>query len=500
MGVAVPSIIIYGIAGGFIAVIFILLFIALVIVTLVCRSTIHRITKPLTRFAESADQIAQGNLTAELPRIKSKDELMLLHESFSTMQTSLVKQMEEAKAANEEKGRIQGELSTARNIQMSMLPKKYPAFPERDDIDVYGLLTPAKEVGGDLYDFFIRDEKLFFCIGDVSGKGVPASLVMTVTRTLFRTVSVHESQPDHILGAINRAMSHDNESEMFVTLFIGVLDLPTGRLRYSNAGHNAPIIIGSDDASVLPCKPNIPIGIEKNWKFVPQETVILPATTIFIYTDGLTEAENSRHEQFQDGRVMDAARQCPHQPKHFIERMSEAVGRFVDGAEQSDDMTMVAIQYSHEQDKDITLHRSLTLPNDIEEVPRLAAFVDEVCEVVGFDMSTTMSINLALEEAVVNVMDYAYPAGTKGDVLVEAKANASRLKFVISDWGAPFDPTAKSEVDTTLSAEERPIGGLGIHLVRQIMDSINYERICGMNILTLRKKLTVDKSQFTTDN
>ena len=135
------------------------------------------------------------------------------------------------------------------------------------------------------------------------------------------------------------------------------------------------------------------------------------------------------------------------------------------------------------------LQRSITLPNDIEEVPQLAAFVDEVCETVGFDMSTTMSLNLALEEAVVNVMSYAYPAGTTGNVNIEAIANDKRLKFIISDWGTAFDPTAEKEVDTTLSAEDRPIGGLGIHLVRHIMDSINYERIDGMNVLTLRKKL-----------
>jgi len=137
----------------------------------------------------------------------------------------------------------------------------------------------------------------------------------------------------------------------------------------------------------------------------------------------------------------------------------------------------------------VRLQRSIVLSNDVDDVPHLAAFVDEVCEAVGFDMSTTMSINLALEEAVVNVMNYAYPQGTKGDVNVEAEANDKRLKFVITDSGTPFDPTAKAEVDTTLSAEERPIGGLGIHLVRQIMDSINYERIDGKNILTLRKKL-----------
>jgi sigma-B regulation protein RsbU (phosphoserine phosphatase) len=412
-----------------------------------------------------------------------------LRDSFETMQLSLVKQIEETKAVNEEKGRMEGELHIARNIQMSMLPKTFPPYPDRDDIDIYGQLMPAKEVGGDLFDFFIRDEKLFFCIGDVSGKGVPASLLMAVTRSLFRTVSSHEAMPSRIMTAINESISEDNESNMFVTLFIGVLDLPTGRLRYTNAGHDEPILIGDIGIGHLPCNPNIPVGIDSEWKFTTQEDIINSQTTIFLYTDGLTEAENLRHEQFQEERVLDTCCECERKPDKFIEHMTKVVHDFVGNAEQSDDQTMLAIQYSKEQDDNTRLDRSLKLTNDLDEVHQLAAFVDEVCETIGLDMSLTMSLNLAIEEAVVNVIDYAYPAGTKGDILIEARANEQYLKIVINDWGTPFDPTAKGDVDTTLSAEERPIGGLGIHLVRQIMDSINYERTDGKNVLTLRKKI-----------
>ena len=182
------------------------------------------------------------------------------------------------------------------------------------------------------------------------------------------------------------------------------------------------------------------------------------------------------------------------QPKALVEGMGDDVHAFVGGAEQSDDLTMMAIVYTKEHL--ITRYQNgITLSNDIEEVPQLAAFVDEVCEAVGFDMSTTMSINLAIEEAVVNVMNYAYPPNVKGEVIVLAESNDTRVKFLIIDSGKPFDPTAKGEVDTTLSAEERQIGGLGIHLVRQMMDSINYERVDGQNVLTLRKKLTSASGQ-----
>ena len=474
--------------GSIIGIFGILMLIGLIIVAVICRSAIRRVTMPITQFADSADEIASGNLSVQLPTIKTKDEMLRLHNSFATMQKSLIQQIEETRSANEEKGRIESELNIARDIQMSMLPKTFPPFPDRNDIEIYGKQKPAKEVGGDLYDFYIRDEKLFFCIGDVSGKGVPASLVMAVTRTLFRTISFKEALPERIMFGINNAMAGNNESNMFVTLFLGVLDLPTGRLRYSNAGHNAPMLIGQT-IGLLPCAANVPLGVQTDWKFSQQETTIDLNTCIFLYTDGLTEAENAANEQFMEERMIEVAKGMSHEPQQMIEQMFNAVHQFVGNAEQSDDLTMLAIQYTKPLEKDMKLQRSITLPNDIEKVPVLAEFVDEVCEIVGFDMSTTMGINLALEEAVVNVMSYAYQPGTMGNVNIEAMANETRLKFIISDWGTPFDPTAEKEVDTTLSAEERPIGGLGIHLVRQIMDSINYERIDGMNVLTLRKKL-----------
>ena len=488
MGIIVPDKDIYSIINILIKVLMAIMLFGLLVVGLVCRSAIHRLTKPITRFANSAEEIAKGNFKAELPVIKSKDELLQLHNSFATMQQSLVNQIEQTRIVNEEKGRIDKELQIANNIQMSMIPKVFPPFPERTDIDVYARLTPAKEVGGDIYDFYIRDEKLFFCIGDVSGKGVPAALVMAVTHTLFRTLSAHEALPNRILSSINNSLTEGNDSSMFVTLFIGVLDLPTGRLRYSNAGHDTPLIISDNEVHMLPCDPNVPIAVMENWKFTAQETTIDLYSTIFLYTDGLTEAEDIHQNQFQESRIVAEARKASKQPQELIEQMTLSVHQFVGEAEQNDDQTMLAIQYKREK-KNAKFHKSITLPNNIEEIPQLNVFIDEVCEAAGLDMSDTMSINLALEEAVVNVMDYAYPANTIGEVTIEAEADDERMKFVITDHGIPFDPTAKAEVDTTLSLEERPTGGLGIHLVRQIMDSINYERENDKNVLTLRKKL-----------
>ena len=374
---------------------------------------------------------------------------------------------------------------------MGMLPEKFPTREDRDDVQLYASLTPAKEVGGDLFDFYFRDEKLFFCIGDVSGKGVPASLFMAVTRSTFRTVSAHESMPDRIVTIMNKTIADMNKNHMFVTLFVGVLDLPTGRLHYCNAGHDAPLLVGIG-VGELPCDPNIPVGFMPTWKYSLQEAQIFTGTTIFLFTDGLTEAMNADYAQFQMERVNDVASRAlakqEQEPRQLISQMTEAVHQFVGDAEQSDDLTMMAIQYIKQQ-IDVKMKKSLVLPCNLQEVPQLNAFVEEICQSVGFDELTTMGIKVAVEEAVVNVMKYTYPPGQHGDVTIEAASNDVRLKFTIIDSGQPFDPTVQGEVDTTLSAKERKIGGLGIHIIRQNMDSINYERIDNLNVLTLRKKI-----------
>ena len=237
---------------------------------------------------------------------------------------------------------------------MGMLPTNFPTYPDRDDVQIFASLVPAKEVGGDLFDFYFRDEKLYFCIGDVSGKGVPASLFMAVTRSIFRTVSAHETMPDCIVTAMNKTIAEMNKRYMFVTLFVGVLDLHTGHLHYCNAGHDAPLLVGQG-ISELPCDSNIPVGFRPQWQYTLQEAQIFPGTTIFLFTDGLTEAMNAVKEQFQMARVNDVAVQAlahgEQQPRQLIALMTDAVSQFVGDAEQSDDLTMMAIQYLRSQEE-----------------------------------------------------------------------------------------------------------------------------------------------------
>lgn len=325
--------------------ILILLLILLLTIGIVLKTIIHSQLFPLKTLAHSASEVAKGDFNAELPTINTQDEIRELRDSFENMQISLTQYIEQLQKTTASKAMIEGELHIASDIQMSMLPKVFSPFPDYEGINIYGQLKPAKAVGGDLFDFYFRDNRLFFCIGDVSGKGIPAALVMAVTQAQFRTISSHEPNPHMIIRQINDAMAEGNDSNMFVTLFVGVLDLDTGHLTYCNAGHNAPLLIGERGIGLLPCDANLPVGVMSGWEFTLQETEIDNQTVIFLYTDGLTEAEDINHQQFQEERVHEVARTSNREPRQLIEIMTHAVHNFVGEAEQSDDLTMLAIKY-----------------------------------------------------------------------------------------------------------------------------------------------------------
>ncbi|MCR5049657.1 MAG: SpoIIE family protein phosphatase [Paludibacteraceae bacterium] len=382
----------------------------------------------------------------------------------------------------EKNQRMESELQIANTIQNAMLPKVFPPFTDRLDLNVCGMVNPAKEVGGDLYDFYVRHDKLFFCVGDVSGKGVPASLVMAMTRSLFRNITAHDEQPAIIMRKMNRALADQNAQNMFLTLFLGVLDCQTGQLDFCNAGHNAPVQLTS--CGLLPVVANLPLGIDPDFEFQAQSTQIAYNEVLFLYTDGLTEAENDRHEQYGEERMLQMlGGMADNTPRYIIRKMQEDVEAFVDGAQQSDDLTMLAIRYQMP---------AIVMRNDIQQIPTLAEWV----EGLGIPAELNMPVNLALEEIVSNVMLYAYPKERNGQVFVEfsrfeskGQSGPSRLIFVVSDSGIAFDPTQREEVDISLAAEDRDIGGLGIHMVRKLMDEIRYERADNKNILTLVKEL-----------
>ena len=244
-----------------------------------------------------------------------------------------------------QKERIESELRIAHDIQMKMVPN---VFPTRPDIDIYASMIPAKEMCGDLYDFFVRNDQLYFCIGDVTGKGVPAALFMTVTKNLFRAYASNESTPDYIVSQMNHNLTEDNKSHMFVTLFVGILDLTSGLLRYCNAGHEDPIIVNRE-TRLLPINRIFPVGAVAGTPYQTQAIVMEPQTTIFLYTDGVTEAMTADKKMFGREQILDEINRTIQTgqvaPKALIERMTAAVQAFVGDTEQSDDLTMLAINY-----------------------------------------------------------------------------------------------------------------------------------------------------------
>ena len=487
--IVVPEAIIYQQGNKLATLILMVFFAGLLIIYFLCRHFIRKSIKPLTRFVKAVDQVAQGHFNVELPEEKGL-EVEALHSAFKGMQQSLASYMEELQKTTSSKTAMEQELKIASDIQQRMLPKAYPPFPERKDIDIFGEVVTAKEVGGDLFDFFIRDNKLFFSIGDVAGKGVPAALVMAVTRSMFRSASMTHTSPKLIVESINRSVCQSNDSFMFVTLFMGVFDLATGRLFYTNAGHEPPLLVGTF-ARFLPVDNNIPLGLRPDWEYNEQEALIDRNSMLFLYTDGYTEAETVDHEQFGRDRMCEEANKLIVEhpdARTFVKKIRQTERTFVNYIPQWDDISLLAIKYMARQTSR-SYRRGITLANDVKEVHALSVFVGSICEDMRFDDLTATGVNLAVEEAVVNVMNYAYSDGTQGHILLEAMADEQELTFVLRDNGIPFDPTQSPEVDVTLPAPQRRIGGLGIHLIRHYMDEVRYERRDGQNILTMKKKL-----------
>ena len=300
---------------------------------------------PLRDLAKQARIIAGGHFDQKLPDIHRADEIGVLNQAFGEMQGSLVNYIDELTESTAKRERLEGELYIARSIQLGMVPNVFPPFPDRKDIDLYAFMQPAKEVGGDLYDYFIQDGKLYFCIGDVSGKGVPASLFMAVVISQFRLLSKQGLPPAEVARQINDSISEHNELLMFVTLFIGQLDLQTGLLAFCNCGHNPPVLL-SPVPHFMDCLPNTPIGVCSGWDYVGQQVENFHKLPILLYTDGLNEAENKEHEEFGNERLLAVLATHPFtgaQP--LVEMLQEAVSTHVEQAEASDDLTLLCLNF-----------------------------------------------------------------------------------------------------------------------------------------------------------
>ena len=305
------------------------------------------ITGPLRSLAAITGVIASGNFDVELPSTRSSDEVGVLTNSFRLMITSLKEYIMNLTETTAAKERIQSELKVATDIQASLLPRLFPAFPLRPEFDIYASMDPAKEVGGDFYDFFFIDKhNLCFLIADVADKGVPAALYMMVAKTLLKSEGQRLGEPELILSYVNNILAEDNDSCMFATVFCGILDTRNGEVRFANAGHNPPLIIASNKINYLALKPGFVLGPIPDSVYTAEKLVLMPGDTLFLYTDGVTEAKNPEEQLYGEDRLLRALQDAPKSDlADLIHAIRSEVSRHANGAPQSDDITMLSITY-----------------------------------------------------------------------------------------------------------------------------------------------------------
>lgn len=399
----------------------------------------------------------------------------------------LVLQQEQITLKN---ARIESELTLANNIQAHMLPTIFPPFPDQNEIDLYATMHPAKEVGGDFYDFFMIDEKnVAVVIADVSGKGVPAALVMVITKTLIKNEVSTGLSPAEAFTKVNHMLCEGNDSNMFVTAWLGILNTETGLLTYVNAGHNPPLVRLADGGfTFLKTRPGLVLAGMDGIRYRQNELQMHPGDRLFLYTDGITEATDPAKELYGSERLKTYLNaHTDASLKDVLSGLTADINAFANTEEQADDMTMLMLDYLAARPGEPLPGKSF--PAQVSSLPAVTDFVEQELEKAGCPPKLRMQISLCVEELFTNIASYAYPDGS-GDVTFSMTCRGSEMTLCITDSGLPFDPLGQSDPDVTLSAEERQIGGLGIFIVKKTMDEVSYERRGAQNVLTLKKKLS----------
>ena len=386
---------------------------------------------------------------------------------------------------------MEDELNVAKEIQMSMLPLTFPAFPNRDEIDIYAKLIPAREVGGDFYDFYFLDENhLCFVMGDVSGKGVPAALMMAVTKTLLKSRAGNDKSTASILTHVNNEIAKDNDAYMFITVFMAILNTNTGELVYSNAGHNPSYVISKETKEItkLGDLHGPVVGAMEDMTYKETQLFLKTNDIVLAYTDGVTESQNINEELFSDARFEELLKTGEYvSSKTLTNLIIESVKEFEGDADQFDDITVMAIEYCQNPKKVSSINSSIKIKNDLKEI----AIAIEWFEAFGLENKMAFVIiqkfNIAFDELLNNIISYSYNDEDEHFIDIDIELKDERLIITISDDGIPFNPFIIGPPDTTLSVEERYIGGLGIHIVKNLMDEYEYKRHVNNNIITLIK-------------
>ena len=396
--------------------------------------------------------------------------------------------------------RIDEELEVAKAIQNSVLPNTFPAFPDRDEFELYASMHAAKEVGGDFYDYYmIDDHTLGFLIADVSGKSIPGAMFMMTSKAVIKNLVESGLPVEEVFTQANKRLCEGNDAEMFLTAWLGFLDLETGLVRVANAGHNPPILIRDGKAEYLVLKPGLMLAGMEGMEYKEQTLQLQKGDILYLYTDGVTEAMDKEENLYGEERLKKAlsfGEDYPEPssdcglPRSICELVTGDLVEFVQGAEQSDDITMLCIRYlgSHS----LTDHhlKEITLEAIPDNVDRAVDFVDEILDEYGCGVKEKSAIDVAVDELFGNIANYAYGSGTGyATVMVNVVKEPLTMEITFIDSGIPYDPLAKEDPDVSQSLDERPIGGMGIFIVKKSMDAVVYEYKDGRNILTIKKKL-----------
>lgn len=424
------------------------------------------------------------NLADFKTEIHTGDELEDLSDAFRYMVVELNEYIQDLSRVTAEKERIGAELDVARHIQASMLPCIFPAFPERHEFDIYASMTPAKEVGGDFYDFFlVDDDHLAMVMADVSGKGVPAALFMMISKTLLKSAVQSGLSPGAVLEKVNNQLCENNDAEMFVTVWLGILEISTGKMKCANAGHEYPAIMRRDGAfQLFKDKHGLVLAGMEGARYREYALELNEGDRLFVYTDGVPEATNADTVLYGTDRMLHALNEAKGSScRGLLEALHRDVDAFVGAADQFDDITMLCIERRTAADG----MKKISIAPTLDKLPEATSFFEDILSAADAPMKVIAQVNVAVDEIFSNIARYSgATAATLGCALADG-----RITLRFSDNGRPYDPTGKPDPDTTLSAEERDIGGLGIFMVKKIMDEVTYEYVDGLNILTLVKIL-----------
>ena len=469
-----------------------------------------RVVRPIEALSREAEAFtlethSEGHagytVSDKLLKVKTGDEIEYLAKSLYNMEKYIDSTTRDLISAARESERERSELGIANKIQKDILPSRFPAFPERHEFDIYASMIPARFVAGDFYDyFFIDDKHLCMVIADVTGKGIPAALFMVIAKTVIKNRAMQGGLPSDILKDVNNQLREGNDTKMFVTTWLGIINTKTGKLTFANAGHEYPVLTGEDGRfTYLKDHHGLVMGLKADMEYTDSVVTLRKGDTLFVYTDGVPDAQDYEGETFGIDRLIEVMNgYIGMTPKELTERVLDSVMEFSKDVDQFDDITMLAFSYfgsDTDDNVDDKGAKELKLDASIENTREAVEFIKKCLVDSGCQKKTAAKTALAVEELFVNVAKYAYP-DMPGQACIRVdfpKALTVRIELI--DEGIPYDPSAKDDPDISLPLRQRGIGGMGIFMAKNIMDEMKYERIDERNHLVLIKRFTEERGQ-----